>query len=187
MLAGNRLTQQHSEATEYVRAAMQVIRQVVQEVHPVSEHFHAGRGRPRLVLSCGQLESLIQANFTVPQITHMLAISVSTIRRRMDDYNLAIRATYSNISNEELHQLVLEITNQFPACGSKQMASNLLSCGFRVQQARICQALRRVDPDGVVMRKFMVMHRRSYSVPAPLSLYHIDGNHKLIRYCCMYR
>ena len=71
-------------------AAMQVIRQVVQEVHPVSKHLHTGRGRLQLDLSCGQFESLmIEANFTVPQITHMLGISVSTIRRRMDDYNLA--------------------------------------------------------------------------------------------------
>ena len=181
MLVGNSFTQQQSEAIECVRAAMQVVRQVVEDMHRETDNLYTGRGRPRVCLSREQLESLIEANFTVPQIAHMLCVSVSTIRRRMDMYSLAIRATYADINDEDLDQLVLEVANQFPACGSKQMAGHLLSRGLRVQQTRVREALRRVDPHGVVMRQLTVMRRRRYSVPAPLSLYHIDGNHKLIR------
>ena len=44
--------------------------------------------------------------------------------------------------------------------------------------------MRRIDPEGVVVRTLMLqtVRRRRYSVPAPNSLWHIDGNHKLIRY-----
>lgn len=39
---------------------------------------------------------------------------------------------------------------------------------------------RRVDPSGAIIR-LNVLNRRQYRVPAPRSLYHIDGHHKLIR------
>ena len=44
--------------------------------------------------------------------------------------------------------------------------------------------MRRVDLEGVVYRRMTLhpVHRRKYSVPAPNSLWHIDGYHKLIRY-----
>jgi hypothetical protein len=31
------------------------------------------------------------------------------------------------------------------------------------------------------MRRLRAVNRRRYQVPAPLALWHIDGNHKLIR------
>ncbi|KAJ8015879.1 hypothetical protein DPEC_G00001110 [Dallia pectoralis] len=54
----------------------------------------------------------------------------------------------------------------------------------RLQQNRIRGALRAVDPTGTVLRGLEVntIPRRPYSVPAPLSLWHIDGNHKLTRW-----
>lgn len=56
---------------------------------------------------------------------------------------------------------------------------NLLFVGRRVQES-----MRRVDPQGVLMRSLQLnpRRRRKYTVPAPNSLWHIDGNHKLIRY-----
>ena len=185
ILAGNGLTQQQSEAVDFVRVAMRIVRDIAERAHRESSLDHSlsvrGRGRPRLVVTREQLESLIETKFTAPQIAHMLGISVSTVRRRMDLYNLSIGATYADVSNEELDLLIHEISRLFPMCGSKQMSGHLLSRGFRVQQARIREAQRRVDPQGVAMRQLTVTRRRQYSVSAPLSLYHIDGNHKLIR------
>lgn len=45
-------------------------------------------------------------------------------------------------------------------------------------------SLQRVDGAGVLSRRIQLscVARRKYSVPAPLSLVHIDTNHKLIRY-----
>lgn len=64
------------------------------------------------------------------------------------------------------------------------MQAHLLSRGFRLQQHRVRESQRRIDPEGSMLRRLNGIHRREYSVPAPRSLYHIDGNHKLIRYCC---
>ena len=138
ILAGNSITQEQSEAIDYVRAAMRVVRRVSESIHygGLVGSLGTGVGRPRLAVTREQLESLIEANFTAPQIAHMLGVSISTVRRRMDMYNMSIRATYATLSNEELDQVVREVTCQFPACGSKQMAGHLLSRGFRVQQNR---------------------------------------------------
>ena len=43
--------------------------------------------------------------------------------------------------------------------------------------------MRRTDPEGIIVRalQLRVTHRRVYNVKQPLSLWHMDGNHKLIR------
>lgn len=64
------------------------------------------------------------------------------------------------------------------------MLGNLNAQGIHIQRQRIQDSMRRVDPNGVLMRTFQLnpRRRRRYSVPAPNSLWHIDGNHKLIRW-----
>ncbi|KAF1389905.1 hypothetical protein PFLUV_G00052430 [Perca fluviatilis] len=44
--------------------------------------------------------------------------------------------------------------------------------------------MQRVDPGAIFMRRLTLQtaRRRQYNVPAPNSLWHIDGNHKLIRW-----
>ena len=43
--------------------------------------------------------------------------------------------------------------------------------------------MRRVNPEGVLLRALTIntTNRRKYGVYAPLALWHVDGNHKLIR------
>ena len=109
IVAGNSITQEQSEAIDFVRAAMRILRGAAERAHDGSSLDHSltvrGRGRPRLIVTREQLESVIEATFTTPQIAHMLGVSVSTVRRRMDLYNLCIRATYAAISDHELDQL----------------------------------------------------------------------------------
>ena len=57
-----------------------------------------------------------------------------------------------------------------------------LFVGHRVPEERVRSGLKRINPDGVALGWLQISPRRSYSVPGPLSLWHIDGNHKLIRY-----
>ena len=45
----------------------------------------------------------------------------------------------------------------------------------------------RVDPAGSVMRRLRALNRRKYHVPGPRSLWHMDSNHKLIRYNHLYK
>ena len=54
--------------------------------------------------------------------------------------------------------------------------------GYRIQWERVRQSLLRTDPLGVRQRWRKSIRRRVYHVSGPLALWHIDGNHKLIRY-----
>ena len=84
----------------------------------------------------------------------------------------------------ELDDIIKEVLHEFPNSGYKSMRGHLLSRGYKVQENRIREAMRRIDPEGTVVRalQIRVTHRRSYNVRAPMSLWHMDGNHKLIRY-----
>lgn len=139
-------------------------------------------GRPRFTIPRDQLLYLIENNFTAPQMAQMIGVSLRTIHRRMSEYGLSISAQYAVLTDSELDQLVVDIQDQFPLCGNRQMHGHLLSQGHRVQQRRIRESQRRTCPEGTMMRRLGCLRRRKYKVAAPRSLYHIDGNHKLVRY-----
>ena len=99
----------------------------------------------------------------------------------MAEYGLSVSDLYSDIGNNELDRLVNEIRSIFPNCGYRMMDGHLRQRGVRVSQARVRNAMHRVDPEGVVLRWRETIQRRKYRVSSPLALWHIDGNHKLIR------
>ena len=138
------------------------------------------RGRPRLDIEQEQLEYLLCLGFNCPKIA-VLGVSLSTIRRRMSEFGLSVTALYSSVTDQELDLLVSQIKDEFPNCGSRLMHGHMLSRGHRISQARIREALHRVDPEGVAIRWTSAVQWRKYAVSSPLSLWHLDGNHKLIR------
>ncbi len=141
----------------------------------------SSRGRPSLDVSSEQVEYLLSIGFSCPDIASVIGVSLSTIRRRMTQSGLSVRALYSSISDNELDILAGTIQEQFPNCGYRMMYAHLLQEGHRVPHHRVRETLRRIDPEGVAVRWASTVRRRTYSVPSPLSLWHIDGNHKLIR------
>lgn len=78
-----------------------------------------------------------------------------------------------------------QIKIDFPNCGFCMMQGHLLRQGHRVPHARIRDCLQRIDSDGVPIRWAITVQRRKYMVSSPQALWHIDGNHILIRlaYC----
>ena len=66
--------------------------------------------------------------------------------------------------------------------GKKTIEGELISQGIRVQRRRLRASLKRVDPVGRRLRSLNAIRRRMYNVPSPLALWHMDGNHKLIRF-----
>ena len=62
------------------------------------------------------------------------------------------------------------------------MQGHLRAQNINMQRNRIQDSLRRVDPVYSALRWGLVSYRRVYSVPAPQSLWHIDGHHALIRW-----
>ena len=140
-----------------------------------------GRGRPRLCITKEQIEYLLHIGFSCSKVADVIGVSLSTIRRRMTEYGLTVHALYSTISDRELDELAEQIKQDFPNCGYRMMQGHLLRQGHRIPHARIRNCLHRIDPDGVAIRWATTVQRRKYTVPSPLSLWHIDGNHKLIR------
>lgn len=87
------------------------------------------------------------------------------------------------MSDEELDEVVKDIKKDFCQSGYRMVLGVLLSRGYRIQQRRVMESLRRVDVEGVIMRSLQlkIIHRREYRVYGPNALWHIDTNHKLIR------
>ena len=104
----------------------------------------------------------------------------------MSEYGLSVSALYSGISDTDLDIAITSLKHQYPNAGYRMMNGLLLQQGIRVQQARIRESMHRVDPYGVTVtvtvRWQQCIRRRQYNVTQPLALWHLDGNHKLIRY-----
>ena len=111
----------------------------------------------------------------------IFGVSTRTIHRRLEEYDLSVSGQYSGISDTELDVLVTEIKQHFPTCGYTMMTGHLQSRGYRIQESRVRTALIRVDPDSVATRWCSTTQRRTYNVYGPLALWHVDGNHKLVR------
>ncbi|XP_019853028.1 PREDICTED: uncharacterized protein LOC109582628 [Amphimedon queenslandica] len=184
------LSAEQREGIDLVRQCLCVIRQIqlstqLSEVSssPTAVVCYTGEvGRPRYEIPEDTLEMLIENRFTVPQIANIMGVSISTVRRRLSDAHILIRDCYSTISDSELDHIVGHIQQQYPMCGNRQMQGHLISRGYRIQQTRLRDFQRRIDPVGTALHRLNAIHRRQYSVPSPLSLYHIDGHHKLIRW-----
>lgn len=149
--------------------------------------FHGTQGRPTLDLTADLLEYFFDHGFSATQTAQLLHVSLSTVRRRMSEFGLAIRRRYSTMTDAELDRIIAGILSQHPHYGYRMMHGQLASLGHCVQQNRVRQAMVRVDPEGVLSRWHCSIQRRSYYVPTPNSLWHIDGYHRLIRFALNYR
>lgn len=140
-------------------------------------------GRPRYSILRDQLEFLVDRRFSVIDIATLLGVSVRTIERCLFEFGLSVRSTYSCIDNGELDQMIHNILTEFPNTRYRRMTGFLMSRGLRIQQCRIREAMRRVNPAGVILRalELWTIHRSRYQVYGPLALWHIDGNHELIK------
>ena len=140
------------------------------------------RGRPSLNISERTLSSFLEQEFTQVEIAHMLGCSAKSVHRMIVNFGLSRFVQYSAISDNELDALVEDFVSNFPTAGQKTLAGHLSAMGYRIQRYRVRESLYRVDPWGVWERSRRLLHRRKYKVPGPNSLWHIDGNHKLVRW-----
>lgn len=142
-----------------------------------------GRGRPRVVVDMGRVVHLLEIGLPVACIANLLEVSLATLNRRMQDGNLSVRALYSTCTDEELDGMVAEIKTRMPHVGYRLVKGSLQAQGHRVQWERVRASMHRVDSLGILSRMTQLgcVVRRTYSVPCPKYLVHIDTNHKLIR------
>lgn len=145
-------------------------------------------GRPRLNIDRLMLQDLLGTELPLTSLASLHGISRSTLYRRMQEHNLSVRAGYSDIPDHILDLRVRSIKARMPHAGYRLVKGSLRSMGYRIQWERVKRSVQRVDGAGVVARMVQLncIARRTYSVPAPLSLLHIDTNHKLIRCVFVY-
>ena len=140
-------------------------------------------GRPRYNLEKERLVELLEINLSVDCIAKLLCVSASTVNRRMREFGLSARQNYSNATDQELDNAVQRIKNEMPTAGYSMVKGRLKSMGIHVQWRRVTASMHRVDSLGILSRLTGLgcIVRRTYSVRGPLSLWHVDTNHKLIR------
>ena len=124
-----------------------------------------------MVLSLEYISSLLDLNLSIPCIAVLLGS------------DLSVRALYSTLTDEELDQCVIDIKSRQPHSGYRMVKGLLQAQGLRVQYERVRASMHRVDTIRVISRitNLGCIVRRTYSVPSPQSLMHIDTNHKLIQ------
>lgn len=139
-------------------------------------------GRPRFDIDRECLEEILELNLPVPCIAKMLGVSRRTVFRRLNEFGLSARR-YHEIDDEGLDNVVQTIKNEMPTAGYRMVKGRLRSMGIHVQWRRVAASLHRVDSLGILSRLSGLgcILRRTYSVKGPLSLWHVDTNHKLIR------
>jgi hypothetical protein len=121
-----------------------------------------------------------QHHIMLPDLARILQVSRTTLWKFIRQHGLEKHFTV--ISDADLDQLVRTFKESKPESGFRYLVGFLRRQGFRVQQHRIWQSLRRVDRLGQRLRERRVTRRRKYRVARPNALWHVDGHHKLIRW-----
>lgn len=129
------------------------------------------------VFGCVCIQTLVCAFFiNLPQ----LMVSRATSWRRMKQLGVS-PTEYSDISEAELDSVIATLVRDFSNSGIVMMWGLLRSMIIHVPQRRVTESLHRVSLVAVSTRQRSTVCCRAYSVPAPNSLWHIDGLH----YWCM--
>ena len=88
---------------------------------------------------------------------------------------------FSDITDEDLKSLILDIQQEMPDVGQSMLRGLLNARGIHVSVVRLRDCLSEMNPVSGALRWASPITRRVYSVPHPNALWHLDGNHKLIR------
>lgn len=147
------------------------------------EHV-GGRGRPKYIIKHEQLHFLRDLRFTWTQIASLFGVSRRTLYNIRTEFGMTgpHYSNYTVISDADLQEVVRGIKIMMPDVGQNMMKGLLEAKGIYISMIRIRECIAEVDPVNTAMRWALPRTRRVYSVPHPNYLWHLDGNHKLIRY-----
>jgi len=138
-------------------------------------------GAPKFYIPKKILENFVEDGFLISEISNLLSVSERTIYRRLSEYGIK-KLQFSDISDADLDIELQNTTSEFPYIGEVMMKEVLKGKGLQIQRTRLRESLHRVDEIGLQMRTKRRLHRRIYNVKGPNHLWHLDTNHKLIRW-----
>ena len=134
--------------------------------------FSGERGRPQIEILFEQLQFFLEKKLKVAEIAELFGTSKRTVERKLHEFGLSAANCYSALTDHKLDEVISNIQKDFLNVGSRRMTGLLRCRGVFVQQTRICESMRRVDPEGTLLRalEMHVISRRRYCVAGPLSL-----------------
>ncbi|XP_068702664.1 uncharacterized protein [Montipora foliosa] len=141
-------------------------------------------GRPSYIITKEQLEVMRAYALSWMDIAKALGVSISTIWRRRVYFSMGRQHQRGRrtLISAELREVVEEIKSRSMDAGIIMIEGELAARNLYASRSDISDALISVDPVGANLRWRNLTPRVTYSVPAPNSLWHLDGNHKLIRW-----
>ncbi len=134
--------------------------------------------RPRIPVDREALAYLKSLNMNWDDMSRILGASSRTLQRRAVEWGIN---RFSDITDQELDHEVDQIKITSPSIGEVMIQGHLIARGIHVQRQRLRESIVRVRGTGSNGLPQAII-RRVYYVPGPNYLWHIDGNHKLIKY-----
>jgi hypothetical protein len=120
-------------------------------------------------------------NIYLSKLAKKLNISRDVLRREIQ--LSGIDRGFTDIADEELDRVIGNfLLRKEHMTGSGYVIGHIRSRGIKIPRRRIRASVNRVDRLGKVLRRNarQKVSRRSYHVPRPNALWHMDGHHKLI-------
>ncbi|XP_063964871.1 uncharacterized protein LOC129282611 [Lytechinus pictus] len=116
-------------------------------------------------------------------MAEIFGVSARTVHRRLKEFDIGRVRSYSAMSDNELDEVIIENLRGNTRLGPNAVMARLRGRGIMVQRQRVRDSMLRTDPEGAAERAMRPqLYRRRYRVTGPNSLWHLDGNHKLIRW-----
>ena len=137
------------------------------------------KGRPPVFVNPSMVEYLQHNGYTWDEIGGSMLISRTTIWRWLYEAGITLER-FSSITDDDLDSQVGMLQMCHPHCGHILLCSMLEAQGINVPQHRLRESIHRIDLKHSSSRWHQKIRRRTYYVPGPNSLWHIDSHHSLI-------
>ena len=99
--------------------------------------------------------------------------------RVLEDSNLI---GVTDISDQELDAIIASYKDTHPSDGERILIGYLRSKNIHLPRRHIRDNIHRIDHHGIELRKLTTICCRTYHVEGPNFVWHMDGNHKLIKW-----
>ena len=124
---------------------------------------------------------MFDLGFSAPQTAARFCASRPTIYKLLRNTDIEHSQRFT-VVNDELDRITCQIKEAHPNAGEINVIGHLRARKIRVQRQRVRASIHRVDPQGPSEWSSRNFHPRVYETPCPNYVWHLDGNHKLVKW-----
>ncbi|XP_032440596.1 uncharacterized protein LOC116733835 [Xiphophorus hellerii] len=115
-------------------------------------------------------------------MANIFGCSTSFLYKKSKALGVPIRGRLAAVTDEDLETNIRQLQSLYPNSGTEMMRGLLHARGLVVPRRKVREMMARINPMATARRWSSAVSRRVYHVPYPNSLWHIDGNMRLIRW-----